>query len=68
VEGDLETLFNEFAILRYSQSYNTFSAGLFKTFSKNGRILLGVRLTKYTDEKSQLSLPDAFVQYDFRLF
>lgn len=68
VERDFETIFNEPAVFRYSEPYNTFSAGVFRTFSRNGRLLFGVRITKYTDEKSQLSLPDAFVQYDFRLF
>lgn len=49
---------------RYSESYNALTAGIYSNVADHGRMLLGLRWMKFTDERNQLALFKFFVQYD----
>ncbi len=54
--------------LSYNLNYLTFTAGLYKNVSENGRFVLGIRFTKYNDRDGRLFIPDMIFQYDIILF
>jgi hypothetical protein len=48
------------------QFYYSLSGGLFKTFGKRTRFIVGGRITRFEEEhRSELIMPDLFVQMDF---
>ncbi len=54
--------------LSYNLNYLSFAAGIYKNIFDNGRLVLGIRFTKYNDSDGRLFIPDMIVQYDFVLF
>ena len=54
--------------LNYNLNYFSFSTGIYKNIYDNGRLILGVRFTKYNDKDGRFFIPDMIVQYDFVLF
>ncbi len=54
--------------LNYNLNYLSFAAGIYKNIFDNGRLVLGIRFTKYNDKEGKLFIPDMIVQYDFVLF
>ncbi len=54
--------------LSYNLNYFSFSAGIYKNIFDSGRLILGLRFTKYNDKDGRFFIPDMIVQYDFILF
>ncbi len=54
--------------LSYNLNYLSFSTGIYKNILDSGRLVLGIRFTKYNDIDGRLFIPDMIVQYDFTLF
>jgi len=69
---DASTKFNivllntDAANFRYSRLYYVLNFGIFANLTQNRRVLFGMGLIKYDDEKGQLLVPNAFIQYDFK--
>lgn len=52
----------------YEESFQAFSLGIYQDVFDFGRLILGYKYTTYSDQKNNFSIPQAFVQYDFRIF
>ena len=52
----------------YDEAYHSIALGIYKNIFDTGRLIGGIRFTKYTDDKGRLFIPDAFIQYDIKLF
>ena len=52
----------------YTESYLSLGLGVYKNIMENGRLIFGIRFTKYNDKNDNIIIPDAFIQYDFKLF
>ena len=52
----------------YEESYQAFSLGIYQNVFDAGRIIIGYKYTIYNDKKDNFSIPQAFIQYDFRIF
>jgi len=52
--------------IEFTPTVNVFSGGIFFDAFNTGRLVLGGRITLFSDE-GEFSMPDLFVQYDFKL-
>lgn len=55
-------------VMEYNQNYHSFAVGLYKDLDELGKLIGGIRFTKYTDERGRLFIPDYFLQFDLDVF